>query len=1859
MIQWKQRLYAFLLRRILGPFLDSSSYQQLHDSIDVSIQEGTFVLKNVGLNSEYLTQRIALKSPGLVIRNARIGHLEICLTLRENDEQEEDGDDTEVPQSSFAWRAMRFGTSSAAVPAVSLVALIKIDGISLELETSAADHHNVQRIVESPDDAAATDCEPSSRSLIGSYIDAALASLQLSLNLTKINITVQNKTAANEAWLSLRLSSISYQDKDVSRNKDATSGGKIIFQKVIKCSEIELQSGDQPAGDGSVKVLSSRSTVALARGSGQVNFRVFEYSDGSSAQPNVQQDIEAKLNHQLHLSLDKKSLFQIKSVLDGLTKASQIDDQNDTTEISRTSLAGSPLDMDYATDQEDLKALTGIMKQYREAYHAAEKQQLRGGVLIPSSAFLDGIPLPEEDDGGTFDLFFDANDQSFYNATSVLAESMRIQEKNDGTEGFIHTKLRFHLLSIGMKIVFREPEVTHSLLPHEYILMTLDDLNLSHASSNSSSESSLSIGHLEIEDAQFSDTNQKSSEVVSIGGAPVVARNLDIGTLIGFSLVSPFYFRQLNDDGRPLIALLSILSLKDADSGKDDNLVFDAPCFSLSIQKNRQSASTDSVKCDATLLPLELCVRQRTLSNISSLSAYLKELQSDSQSSSTQSVGSDTNRSQHFSFQCNCPSITVLLPLVHEVSTHPVFERTGEVLNNVLIKGPSLGVLLENTAFEWIAGSADEYKNNLEDGGRFLCNNILFFVQSPVGDAIALNANMQRADLLMASGRLEVNPCIPISIEIKPNTGDGKVGRDSFPLAPTISSFKARQEDEDEDIKIDRLLFSKLNDVNADSRKELRGSDPQLVMVADARKAEFVVVLSIPEITADFTSSEMETILNILSAVKKPESAENHSFGKHPRHKESGPSRIVGFALNISRITLALHEDPPVASQLHEQESYSVVLAIDNCKAHVLLHDSSTKHLRLMIHEPCVYEDISRDKQNEKRGFSENRVHLTVYHLTYRYDIDSKWIERIAGMVPKSRGSEAQQNSSELEHQPHDGRQSMTKVYFSLADFNLDYTPPTYFDTMSRNILRIGDFRFSSNIMKPITKTQAYSISLGDLAFHVCNHKLSYRREDLLLCRSSLMWNTNQKPEPVASASTSMSTSETLLRELGFVSVLSLDMMDAIVVVREKARESTPKLMTSLTFGTLSMNACKDAFSCFATTMGELNAKLTALTDDDIKELSKEDTGDARIPALSSPVGKEMTIHENEFLGDVPKPKNGVGETNLLDGYEWTAIDHDPLPEPKIPDGDEQVAGWYNGEKKSDSDGPFGKVLPQIIQQHFPVRAVSDPLSDGDMGASTFVGKGATVVLKSRLMIHQLTVKIRLYDGYDWPENMSQEQIAAATRRGASFVIDTLPEIERKQLKDKLNQNAGAESRKAKLLGDLLAQPEVVSDTFSSMPLPEEKATSIELKERVRRFSRKSHLFCQVSANGVTLRIDSYEKDKSHRLVSVLALSVSDLFIAETASGPSPIKMLGEWVNDNEHPHDSRFGTLMVKMVTWHPANRITADNEVESDECEVSVQLLPMRCILDQRAINFIQSFFYNEEAEKANSAKWSADLHYLPPPRFRAFRVKPWKLKVDYSPQARLMLAFLKLDVSALREGSFVELINVSPIDSMVITLSQASIENVVGFGLVGSGLVRSWVQEICATQLHKFLANARPFEPFSDVGLGVTDLIVLPYEAFKNGEDIRRAMGSGIKSLAETFAFQTLTTTSRLTQYAANKMAGTVRGRRRVNVASNPLPSRPSAPPRGVGDVTGHAMESLARGIQAANYKVVIVPYREYARNGATGAVTSVIKGVPVLLVAPLTGATEALSYTLLGARNALRPDIRKEEEATRNGITGYDI
>lgn len=328
--------------------------------------------------------------------------------------------------------------------------------------------------------------------------------------------------------------------------------------------------------------------------------------------------------------------------------------------------------------------------------------------------------------------------------------------------------------------------------------------------------------------------------------------------------------------------------------------------------------------------------------------------------------------------------------------------------------------------------------------------------------------------------------------------------------------------------------------------------------------------------------------------------------------------------------------------------------------------------------------------------------------------------------------------------------------------------------------------------------------------------------------------------------------------------------------------------------------------------------------------------------------------------------------------------------------------------------------------------------------------------------------------------------------------------------------------------------------------------------------------------------------------------------------------------------------------MTWHPPVRVRSGRVLVGDDCEALIKVLPLRCILDQRAIRFVRIFTQQPGENQDKQSTPSDGRYWLPPPAFKLLRFKPFKLKVDYRPE--------KIDTDALRNGAIVELVNLTPIDSMVLTLKQVDLSDVDGFGSVLSAVTRQWIDDVCSTQLLKFLTNARPLEPLKTVSQGAGDLIVLPWEAIQNGEDVKRALRAGVKSFSKAVVYEAFTVTSRTAEFIAeqiSKLSTSATG-------SSTLPLRPLKAPRGVVDTTPHVVESLTRGFQAANYKIIVVPYREYRRNGAKGAVTSVLRGIPVAIAAPASGAVEAISYGMLGARNQLAPEVRKEEEATQRGL-----
>ena len=171
-------------------------------------------------------------------------------------------------------------------------------------------------------------------------------------------------------------------------------------------------------------------------------------------------------------------------------------------------------------EKEELDAMAGIMKQYAEARQAAERNELRGGILIPSTAYDDSN---DDGDGSvSFDAFFDANDHSFSLYQSKLEQSISASAAiGNDQKDFVHTKLRFHLQQCGVKVVFPRsdenfPDSNRWLRPaDEYLLLTLGDISATSSLSHQVSDISLNVVHLEVEDA-FRDRLANVTEIGNV-----------------------------------------------------------------------------------------------------------------------------------------------------------------------------------------------------------------------------------------------------------------------------------------------------------------------------------------------------------------------------------------------------------------------------------------------------------------------------------------------------------------------------------------------------------------------------------------------------------------------------------------------------------------------------------------------------------------------------------------------------------------------------------------------------------------------------------------------------------------------------------------------------------------------------------------------------------------------------------------------------------------------------------------------------------------------------------------------------------------------------------------------------------------------------------------------------------------------------------------------------------------------------------------------------------------------------------------------------------------------------------------------
>lgn len=393
-------------------------------------------------------------------------------------------------------------------------------------------------------------------------------------------------------------------------------------------------------------------------------------------------------------------------------------------------------------------------------------------------------------------------------------------------------------------------------------------------------------------------------------------------------------------------------------------MVAEAPC--ISVQVLMQHVSTSTSTADLILEPVELSFSSGTLSNILCLTSQLQFGETTCSASTTVAASEGSENKKALRFCASCPSVTVTLPLglnslegFQDTTQYAaVFDRCGYMLPHAPVsRRSSLGITLDALSVLYesnTSASSEEHtvvaaRSDSDFDTTVSCHHLLCFVTAPRVGVHGSIGCMQRADIIASSGHA------PLRLTHRSNqsVGEETSGGVSFPVVPPLSSFKARQEDEDSDDE--NAFCDEFTSLAQNASPPARASDPQGVMLKEADQCNSVIDIYLPELVGDLTRDEATSLLHVFLA-------ELSCIGERAGSAESrtSPSRktcsqITSIAVSVDQVTLAAHQK--IEDDTGLSSWYSHEILVEGFKAHTVVLDwSRLKTVRALAHELNFFE---------------------------------------------------------------------------------------------------------------------------------------------------------------------------------------------------------------------------------------------------------------------------------------------------------------------------------------------------------------------------------------------------------------------------------------------------------------------------------------------------------------------------------------------------------------------------------------------------------------------------------------------------------------------------------------------------------------------------------------------------------------------------------------------------------------------------------------------------------------------------------------------------------------------------------------
>ncbi|XP_074579751.1 autophagy-related protein 2-like [Curcuma longa] len=417
---------------------------------------------------------------------------------------------------------------------------------------------------------------------------------------------------------------------------------------------------------------------------------------------------------------------------------------------------------------------------------------------------------------------------------------------------------------------------------------------------------------------------------------------------------------------------------------------------------------------------------------------------------------------------------------------------------------------------------------------------------------------------------------------------------------------------------------------------------------------------------------------------------------------------------------------------------------------------------------------------------------------------------------------------------------------------------------------------------------------------------------------------------------------------------------------------------------------------------------------------------------------------------------------------------------------------------------------------------------------------------------------------------------------------------------------------------------------------------------------RDKNTVLELSLVGLSLQYDIYPEEETN--VSKLSLSIQDFYLYDSSSN-APWKMVLGNYHSKDRPRESYAKAFKLDLETVRP------DPITPLEDYRLHLEILPLRLHLDQTQLNFITTFFGMDSFDDPSAVSFNnldgsdtsatiisrfgsqTMVEEALLPFFQKCVIKPLVVRVDYIP--------CHFDLAALRRGNYAELLNLVPWKGIDLQLKNVCARGVYGWKNVCETVIGEWLEDIAHNQVRELLKGLPPIKSLLAVSSGTKKLVSLPVKSYKKDKKLLKGMQRGAMAFMKSVSIEAVGLGVHLaagahdillqTEYILTSVPAY---RPLLDIKRNKASIR-SDQPENVQEGIQQAYDSLSDGFSRTTSALLGTPLKAYQRgDGAGSAVATAIRGAPAAAIAPFSASAHAVHCTLLGLKNSMDPEHKKE-------------